>query len=98
MTYTFTIASLEKFFLENAQACFSNAQAAAHALRAVCPSNCSVFTEDGKVKVWIDQQNSWLIPDEIKAIAKNAYEDREYTARLYYRRGPRTLFDIATNW
>lgn len=98
MTYVFTLETLENYFLKNAQACFSNINSAAHALRAACPDICNVFVEDQKVKIWVNSQNAWLIPDEIKAIAKNAYEDREYTTRLYYRRGPKTLFDIATNW
>ena len=98
MTFVFTLETLESFFLKNEQAQFINSQAAVHALREVCPSNCSVFTEDRKIKIWIDSQNAWLLPEEVKALAKNIYEDRNYSPRLYYKRGPKTLFDIATNW
>ena len=98
MTFVFTFETLQNFFLKNTQATFLNTQAAAHALREICPSNCSVFTEDGKIKIWIDSQNAWLLPEEVKALAKNIYEDRNYGPRLYYKRGPKTLFDIATNW
>ena len=98
MTYTFTLEALQGFFLKNKQATFLNNQAAAHALREICPDICNVFVENQKVKIWVNDQNAFLIPSEIKAIAKNAYEDQEYITRLYYRRGPKTLFDIATNW
>lgn len=98
MTYTFSLQTLQNFFLKDTQATFTNCQAAAHALRAVCPSNCSVFCEQEKVKIWIDQQNSWLIPEEIQKLAKNVYEDRDYTPRTYFKRGPRTWFDRVTNW
>ena len=98
MTYTFTLEALQGFFLKNTQATFLNTQAAAHALREICPTNCSVFCEDGKVKVWINDQNTWLISSEIKNLAKNVYGDREYTPRTYFKRGPRTWFDRATNW
>ena len=98
MTFVFALETLENFFLKNEQATFLNIQAAAHALREICPDICNVFCENGKIKIWVNDQNAWLLPEEVKALAKNIYEDKNYSPRIYYKRGPRTLFDIATNW